>query len=159
MHDFGGFGGLGVLGNPVVASQANPARTSQLARARAGFGQIELGLNAYGFRADMVPVLRYKPLKLAADLFAASANSSQADFLQYQTRFEQATIEGWQAAAMVKKAEAGAGIAGEQIEIAKVGVAKAQEQVAAVKAQIEAKKKEIEDSNSFFSQAEISSAA
>jgi hypothetical protein len=102
----------------------------------------------------MVPVLRYKPLKLAADLFAASAKSAQADFLQYQSRFEQATIEGWQTAAIVKKAEAGAGIAAEQIEIAKAGVAKAQEQVAAVKAQIEAKKKEIEDADSFFSQAE-----
>jgi hypothetical protein len=150
----GGFQGVGVHANPLVDSQANPARTSQLARARAGFGQIELGLNAYGFRDDMVPVLRYKPLKLAADLFAASAKSTQSDFLQYQTRFEQATIEGWQAAAMVKKAEAGAGIAAENIEIAKVGVAKAQEQVAAVQAQIAAKQQEIADADSFFGQAE-----
>ena len=150
----GGLGGINAYGNPVIASQANPARTSQLARAHAGFGQIELGLNAYGFRADMVPVLRYRPLKLGADLFATSAKSSQSDFLQYQTRFEQATIEGWQATAMVKKAEAGAVIAKEQIEIAKAGVSKAQEQVTAVKAQIEAKKKEIADSSSLFSQAE-----
>ena len=54
--------------------------------------------------------------------------------------FEQATIEAWQAAAMVKKAEAGAGIAAQHVEIARAGVAKAQEQVNAVKAQIEAKK-------------------
>lgn len=157
LHPFVGHGGgvgSAVFGNPLLDSQANPARTSQLARARAGFGQIELGLNAYGFSADMVPVLRYRPLKLAADQFAASARASQADFLQYQTRFEQATIEGWQTAAMVKKAQASAGIAAEQIEIANVGVAKAQEQVAAVKAQIEAKKKEIADHDSFFGQAE-----
>ncbi|MGH7057737.1 MAG: hypothetical protein ACREFZ_07595, partial [Acetobacteraceae bacterium] len=156
VHGFarrGEFGGIGALGNVVVSSQGNPARTSQLARARAGFGQIELGLNAYGFRADMVPVLRYKPLKLAADLFATSARSSQADLLQYQTRFEQATIEGWQAAAMVKKAEAGVGISVEHIEIATAGVLKAQEQVAAVNAEIAAKRKEIEDADSFFNQA------
>ncbi|MGH7079106.1 MAG: hypothetical protein ACREFU_13545, partial [Acetobacteraceae bacterium] len=104
-------------------------------------------------RADMVPVLRYKPLKLAADLFATSARSSQADLLQYQTRFEQATIEGWQAAAMVKKAEAGVGISVEHIEIATAGVLKAQEQVAAVNAEIAAKRKEIEDADSFFNQA------
>jgi hypothetical protein len=157
LHPVGGFGGpdgISVSGNALVASQQNPARMSQVARAQAGFGQIELGLNVYGFRDDMVPVLRYRPLKMAADLFAASARASQADFLQYQTRFEQATIEGWQTAAMVKKAQAGAGIAAEQIAIANVGVAKAQEQVAAVKAQIAAKKQEIEDADSFFGQAE-----
>ena len=145
--------GGGLLGNPVIAAQVNPARASQIARARAGFGQIEMGLNAYGYRDDMVPLLRYKPLKLAADLFAASAKSAQSDFLNYQTRFELATIEGWQTAAMLKKAQAGAGIAEEQVAIAQAGVAKAKEQVAAVQAQIDAKKKEIADADSFFGQA------
>ncbi len=147
----GGFPGIGGL---VVTSQANPVRMAQLAQARAGFGMIELGLNAYGFHADMVPVLRYRPLKAAADQFAASAKAAQADFLQYQTRFEQGLIEGWQAAAMVQKAQAGVGIAAEQIGIAQAGVARAQEQVAAVQAQIAAKKKEIADKSSLFSQAE-----
>ncbi|MCU1442557.1 MAG: hypothetical protein JWQ59_707 [Cryobacterium sp.] len=131
----------------------NPAKTSQLARARAAYWQIDEGLNAYGYRNDLVPVLRYRPLKQSADLFAASAKSSQSDYLQYQIRFESAVIEGWQTAAMVKKAEAGGGIAAQQIEIAKSGVAKAQEQVTLVKAQIDAKKKEIADAGSFFSQA------
>ena len=55
---------------------------------------------------------------------------------------------------MVKKAEAGAGIADRaDRDRARPGVAKAQEQVAAVKAQIEAKKKEIADADSFFGQA------
>lgn len=136
-----------------VGQEQNPARMSQLARARAAYWQIDQGLNVYGYHADMVPVLRYRPLKQSADLFATSAKSAQTDFLQYQTRFESALIEGWQTAAMVKKAEASAGIANEQIEIAKSGVAKAQEQVAIVKAQIEAKKKEIADADSFFGQA------
>lgn len=130
----------------------NPARAAQLARARLGFYQIEQGLNVYGFRSDMVPVLRYRPLKQAADLFAAGAKSAQTDFLSYMMKFEQAQIEAWQTNALLKKAEAAKIIAGEHIEIAKVGVAKAQEQVAQVKAQITAKQQEIADSNSFFNQ-------
>jgi hypothetical protein len=143
------------LPQPIIGGvpAGNPAREAQLARARAGLWQIEQGLNAYGYHPDMVPALRYRPLKQAADLFGASAKSTQSDFLQYQTRFEQAVIEGWQAAAMVQKAQAAAGIAGEQIEIAKAGVAKAQEQVAAVNAQIAAKQAEIADADSFFGQA------
>lgn len=133
--------------------QENPAQTSQLHRARFGFWQIEHGLNVYGFRADMVPVLRYETLKRAADLFAISAKSAQTDFLGYMTRFEQARIEGWQTNAMVKKAEASAGIAAEQTQIAQAGVAKAQEQVTQVNAQIAAKQKEIADADSFFGQA------
>ncbi|HEY4367007.1 MAG TPA: hypothetical protein VGN07_07195, partial [Steroidobacteraceae bacterium] len=148
LHLFGEIEPLGV-----GKMETNPARASQLARARANLWQIDAGLNVYGYRDDMVPVLRYKPLKQSADLFATSGKSAQTDFLQYQTRFEQATIEGWQATMMVKKAEASVGIATEHAEIAKVGVAKAQEQVAAVKAQIEAKKKEIADAGSLFGQA------
>jgi len=133
--------------------EENPARTSQLHRARFGFWQIEHGLNVYGFRADMVPTLRYKTLKQAADLFATSAKSAQTDFLGYVTRFEQARIEGWQTNSMVKKAEASAGIAAEQTQIAQAGVARAEEQVAQVNAQIGAKQKEIADADSFFGQA------
>jgi hypothetical protein len=130
----------------------NPARAGQVARARLGYYQIEQGLNVYGFRSDMVPVLRYRPLKQAADLFAAGAKSAQTDFLSYMMKFEQAQIEAWQTNALLKKAEAAKIIAGEHIEIAKVGVGKAQEQVTQVKAQITAKQQEIADSNSFFSQ-------
>jgi hypothetical protein len=133
--------------------QRNPALASQLARARLGLEQIERGLNVYGYSRDMVPVLRYGPLKQAADLFATSAKSAQTDFLEYMTRFEQAQIDAWQADMLVKKGEAGVVIAQERLEIAKVGVKKAQEQVTQVKAQITAKRKEIEDANEFFAQA------
>jgi len=144
-------GGLDfVPGGPVLR---NPAKASQVARARAAAWQIDAGLNVYGYGDDVVPILRYKPLKEAADVFATSAKAAQADFLQYQTRFEQATIEGWQAATMVKRAKASAGIAAEQVHIAQAGVAKAEEQVKAVEAQIAAKKQEIADADSLFGQA------
>ena len=130
----------------------NPAKVSQITRARLALYQIEQGLNVYGYREDMVPVLRYKPLKQAADLFAASAKSAQTDFLNYMTRYEQALIELWQTQSLVKKAQASSGIASEHVTIAQVGVDKAKEQVAAVQAQIAAKKQEIADKNSLFEQ-------
>ena len=100
----------------------------------------------------MVPVLRYKPLKQAADLFAASAKSAQTDFLTYTTRYEQALIDLWHTRSLVKKAEASGGIATEHEAIAQVGVDKAKEQVAAVQAQIAAKQQEIADKDSIFEQ-------
>jgi hypothetical protein len=65
---------------------------------------------------------------------------------------EQANIDMMQAQAMIKKAEAGVGIANEQREIATFDVSRAQEGVAAVLAQIAAKKAEIADKSSLFSQ-------
>jgi len=138
---------------PLVSGQGNPALASQVRRAILGLWQIDQGLNVYGFSDDMVPVLRYQPLRLAATNFATSARSAQGDFITYQVHFEQAQIEGWQAAAMIQKATASVNIAAEQIEIAKSGVARAQAQVAEVQAQIAAKQKEIADKDSFFSQA------
>jgi hypothetical protein len=132
--------------------QQNPAKVSQVTRARLGYFQIEQGLNAYGFREDAVPVLRYKPLKRAADLFAASAKTAERDFLDFQGRFEQSQIDAWQARALSKKAAASAGIATEHQEIAKFAVDRANEQVAAVEAQIAAKQAEIDDHDRFFGQ-------
>jgi hypothetical protein len=145
---------LGILGGePLFWKYTdNPARVSQLTRARLALYQIDQGLNVYGYRDDMVPVLRYKPLKQAADLFATSAKSAQTDFLNYMTRYEQALIELWQTQSLVKKAQAASGIASEHVAIAQVGVDKAKEQVAAVQAQIVAKQKEIADKNSLFDQ-------
>lgn len=139
--------------NPVFWKyNENPAKVSQVTRARLALFQIEQGLNIYGYRDDMVPVLRYKPLKQAADLFATSAKSAQTDFLNYMTRYEQALIELWQTQSLVKKANASSGIASEHVAIAQDGVGKAKEQVAAVQAQIAAKQKEIADKSSLFNQ-------
>jgi len=130
----------------------NPAKVSQVERARLALFQIEQGLNAYGYADDVAPILRYKPLKHAADVFAQGAKDAQNDYLNYLTRLEQAQIELWQTQALVKKADASARIANEQIEIAKDGVTKAQAQVTAVEQQIAAKEAEIADKNSLFSQ-------
>jgi hypothetical protein len=130
----------------------NPAKVSQVTRARLALFQIYQGLNVYGYRDDMVPVLRYKPLKQAADLFATSAKSVQTDFLNYMTRYEQALIELWQTQSLLRKANASSGIAAEHVAIAQVGVDKAKEQVAGVQAQIASKQKEIADKNSLFNQ-------
>jgi hypothetical protein len=146
--------GLGTIGmDPIFWKfTENPAKVSQVTRARLALFQIEQGLNVYGYRDDLVPVLRYKPLKQAADVFAASAKSAQTDFLNYMTRYEQAVIELWQTQSLVKKAQASSGIAAEHVAIAQVGVDKAKEQVAAVEAQIVAKQKEIADKDNFFEQ-------
>lgn len=152
-HQFGiGWGPTTMLPAALAAIQGNPARASQVQRARLALWQIEEGLNAYGYREDMVPILRYRPLKQAADLFATAAKSVQSDFIGYLMHFEQARIETWQTAAMVKRAEASAGIAREQIEFAKADVAKADAQVAQVHAQIAAKEAEIADHDSLFGQ-------
>jgi Tc toxin complex TcA C-terminal TcB-binding domain len=137
---------------PFSFLQENPAKAGQTARARLALYQIQNGLNVYGWRDDMVPVMRYKPLKQAADLFAMSAKAAQTDFLQYMARYEQAQIDVWQARDLVDRSQAMAGIAEEQIAIAQAGVDKAQAQVKAVQDQIAAKQKEIADEDSFFSQ-------
>jgi Tc toxin complex TcA C-terminal TcB-binding domain len=138
---------------PFNFTAGNPAKAGQVARARLALYQIQNGMNVYGWRDDMVPIIRYKPLKQAADLFAAAAKAAQSDFLQYMTRYEQAQIEVWQARDLVARSQAMTGIATEQIAIAQVGVDKAQAQVKAVQDQIAAKQKEIADEDSFFSQA------
>ncbi len=131
----------------------NPAKVSQLMRARLGFQQIEMGLNAYGYNDEMVPVLRYKPLKTAADTFAASAKSAQNDFLDFQGKYEQARIDILQTQNLLKRAVASQGIAAEHQELAKVGVGKAEEQVKAVEVEIARKRAEAADADSFFGQA------
>ena len=131
----------------------NPAKQAQLARAFLGYYQIEHGLNAYGYRGDMVPVLRHRPLKTAADLFAVSAKSAQSDFLNYLIRVEQADIDYAQTQAMMSKAEAAAGIATQLEVIAQSEVDKARDQLKAIESQIAAKKAEIADKSSFITQA------
>lgn len=148
------FGGLGVLPiyNPFKNQRENPALVSQKVRARNGLFQIDAGLNYYGESNDVVPPLRYRPLKETADRFAALAKAAQQDFLLYMEKLESALIERMKLSNLLQKASLQANIAGEQIKIAQYNVVVAQEQVANVEAQIAAKEKEIEDSESFFSQ-------
>jgi receptor-binding and translocation channel-forming TcA subunit of Tc toxin len=149
---FGAHGPLLLPPDPFWRYSENPAKVAQVSRARLALFQIEAGLNAYGYADDFAPLLRYTPLKQAADVFAQAAKNAQNDYLTYMTRLEQAQIELWQTQALVKKADASVKIAVEQIAIAQDGVAKAQAQVTAIEQQIAAKEAEIADKNSLFSQ-------
>jgi hypothetical protein len=130
----------------------NPAIRAQKQRARAGFEQIEAGLNYFGETNDVVPVLRYRPLKETADRFAALASSAQLDFLRYTDRVEGALAQRMQLSNLLQKARLQVAIGDEQIGIAQHEVQVAQRQVAAVQAQIAAKQQEIADASSLFQQ-------
>jgi Tc toxin complex TcA C-terminal TcB-binding domain len=138
---------------PAFASDAeNPALTSQKTRARRGFFQIEAGLNFYGYGDDMVPTLRYRPLKEAADRFSALAKAAQQDFLNAMQNVEQATVEAVKAGGMIKKAALQVKIAGEQAKIATNGLAQAKFQFEQLQAAITAKEAEIADHESLSTQ-------
>ncbi|MEU5884069.1 hypothetical protein [Spirillospora sp. NPDC047279] len=137
---------------PPAPESANPAQASQLARAQLGFSQIAAGLNYFGFAPDMVPLLRYSTLKSAADTVAASAQSAQEDFLNAMAQLENLLIENMKNSAMLQRAglqsriaEQQAGVAADQIAIAKIVVGR-------VKQQIEKAKADIANHNSFFGQ-------
>lgn len=130
----------------------NPALRLQKARARLGFFKIEAGLNYFGERNDVVPALRYRPLKEYADRFAALAKATQQEFLLYIEKVESTIIERMKLSNLLQKASLQASVADQQIEIAKYQQSVAEQQVADVEAAIAAKIKEIQDADSFFSQ-------
>jgi hypothetical protein len=130
----------------------NPAKLSQVTRAQRGFYQIEAGLNYFGYAEDMVPSLRYSPLKDAADRFVASAKEAQQDFLAYMGNLEALSIEAIKNAAMLRKAGLQAKIAAETAKVAQDDVNQAQLQLNQVNASITAKEGEIADHDSLFTQ-------
>jgi len=130
----------------------NPALTSQTTRALRGLYQIDLGLNYYGERPDIVPILRYRTLKNAADRAAAMARGAQQDFVQYTERIEDSIRGNLQLSNFLQKARLQSAIADEQHAIALHDVAVAQEQVAAVEAAIKAKQDEIAKHDSLWGQ-------
>lgn len=130
----------------------NSAKLAQKNRAHLGIEQIEAGLNWYGANDSLVPSLRYRPLKDAADRYAAAAKSAQQDFLLAVSNVEDGIREGLLTSNMLKKAQLQEATAGEQVAIAEYGVGLAQQQVEAVKAQIEAKKAEIAEHDGFWEQ-------
>lgn len=137
---------------PWVKSNRNPAIESQVNRARLGFTQINAGLNYYGASPAMVPPVRYRVLKEAADRFAAGARGAQSDFLNYIEQLDTLTVSEMQARTMVAKANAAMSIAQEQQKIAEFNVGEAQKQVDAINGQIVAKKAEIAKKDEFFEQ-------
>jgi hypothetical protein len=137
---------------PLFLDTGNPLRRGQIERSRLGLLQLEAGLNYYGYRDDLVPTLRYRTLREAANRWASAAKAAQSDFLTYMIRLEQLDLDVLAARAQQKKARAQIQIASEQVEIMKAGIAVAQRLVKDVEKRIEEKKKEIEDANSFIGQ-------
>lgn len=141
-----------LLAFPFVPEVSNPLRKGHLERARLGLLQLDAGLNYYGYRDDMVPTLRYRTLRDAANRWAGASKAAQSDFLAYITRLEQLDLDVLAARAQQNKARAQTQIAAEQVEISKAGIAVAQRLVKDVEARIEEKRKEIEDHNSLIGQ-------
>lgn len=144
--------GFGKLPFDFFEIKRNPAISIQINRARIGFDQLNAGLNYYGFPPDFLPPVRYRILKEAALKFAASAKSAQNDYLSYMQKYEQSVIDQMTAQNMVEKASYAIQIAAEQVELVDFAVGEAEKQVVNVKAQIEAKRKEIKDADGFFEQ-------
>lgn len=136
----------------LVTIISNPAIRAQVARANHGLFLIKERLNAYGWRDDMVPILRYRPLKDNSDALATSAKSAQNEFLTYTASFEQSQLDRMQAAVLIEKANATVKIADEQIAIGRHDVQSAQKQVKELEKQIEKKQEEIDDKDSIFNQ-------
>jgi hypothetical protein len=144
------------LAHPLVMQRGkpveNPALLSQTSRAERGIYQIDHGLNYFGERDDIVPILRYRPLKETADRMAATARGAEQDFLLYTQQAELAIIGRLQLANFLQKAKMQASIADEATTIALHDVQVARDQVAAMNAAIKAKQDEIADAASIFGQ-------
>ena len=130
----------------------NPAWVSQTGRATSALSQIGYGLNWHGLSESMIPTLRYRTLKDAADRFASAARSAEQDFLAYLGKIEDAIKDEILHTNMLKRARLQGQLADEQAKIADIALAQANAQVAEVEHAIEAKQKEIEDSQDFFNQ-------
>jgi hypothetical protein len=130
----------------------NPWMRTQIERARLGLYQIEAGLNFYGLTDDLVPSLRYRPLKEAANQFAGASKSAQDDLILYLGRVEEALKEQIFTAQLLKKAKYQSEIAAEQVELALYNQSLASQQVQAVKGEIEKKREELKEEQSFWNQ-------
>jgi hypothetical protein len=130
----------------------NPALLSQLDRAKLAIYQIDNGLNYYGESDNVVPILRYRPLKDTADRMAVMARGAQQDFINYTQQVEAAIVARLQLANFLQKAQLQTSIADEATAIAHHDVKVAKDQVAAVQAAIQAKKDEIAEADSLFGQ-------
>ncbi|KAF2501331.1 hypothetical protein BU16DRAFT_196190 [Lophium mytilinum] len=130
----------------------NPRVKSQIARARLGFEQIEAGLNFFGFEESTVPSLRYTVLKQAADAFIEAAKGVETDMINSISQLDSLTVEGMKTSAALERARMQTGIAAEQVELAQFQVSQMDQLVVNVNAQIAARKKEIEDHDSFGGQ-------
>lgn len=130
----------------------NPWMLTQIGRARLGIYQIEAGLNFYGLTDDLVPSLRYRPLKDAADQFAVASKSAQGDLLLYMGNVEESLKEQLFTAQLLKKAKYQSEISAEQVELALYNESLASKQVRLVEKEIKKKREELKEEQSFWNQ-------
>ena len=135
-----------------VSAAENPARISQKDRARLGLAQMAAGLNYYGYADDLVPALRYPPLKEAADRLASAARGAQEDLLAFTATLEQSLQDGLADQNLLQKAVLQGAIAGEQRAVAEFGVTLAERQVAEVQKALEQTQERIEEEDGLGAQ-------
>jgi len=140
----------------VTNYRVNPVIEAQKTRANKALYQIKLNLNYYGENDEIVPTLRYKTLKQAADSFAYRAKLAQTDFMSYMGNLEiaaeKALRDGITYSNVLEKANLHSKIAAEQVKIAECNVEQAEKQVAIIEAAIEAKRQVIEEKDTFWGQ-------
>jgi Tc toxin complex TcA C-terminal TcB-binding domain len=141
-------------GQPMLfaIASSNPTVLAQTTRATLRLAQIDAGLNYLGYSPDHVPVLRYRPLREAADRFAALAKAAQQDFLLAMEKIESGIIADLETSTMLRKANLQTQIAAESRKNAEVAVDVAEQQVKAVQKAIAAKEAEIAEHDSLFGQ-------
>ncbi len=130
----------------------NPARTAQIQHARLCLHQIAAGLNYFGYGQDVVPLLRYRTLADAAREHARQAKSAESDLLRAMGRIEDLIVDEMQLLNLRHKALLQTAVAAEQTRIAGNNAQIAAIQVQQVNDLIAAKRKEIEDHDSFLGQ-------
>ncbi len=131
----------------------NPKRVQQVQHAAKCLLQIRAGLNVYGLSDAHVPVLRYAPLKAAADRFTADAKLAQGELVAYVGKVEDALQATLVNAHLLAKAQLQADIAAEQQAVAAHHVELAKRQVEAIEGEIDATRAQLKEEKEFFNQA------
>ncbi len=139
-------GGAGIP--PSFPMPVNPAILAQETRAQLGLTQIDAGLNYFGYSDDLVPILRYRTLALAAQCLAKLAKQAESDYLSFKEHAENAELGMIQARSAVAIAALRVQIESQRILEAEDFVIQATIQVQQVRDAIDAKQKEIDDHNS-----------
>lgn len=131
---------------------SNPAIIGQMARARQALFQMRHGLNYFGSNENIIPTLRYRVLKDAADRLTSAAKGAQRDYIDFMEKIETSIVEEIKNAHMTKKARIQEKIAREQENVAKLHLKQANTQVEQINHAILKKIEEINESEGFWEQ-------
>lgn len=135
-----------------VMAAVNPAKLAQQRRAQLALSQIAAGTNYFGYRHDLVPLLRYRPLMAAAQHYVTSAAQSESQAIEFAAEASRTGLELIDARAAVAAAELRVLVESERILRADDERLVAEVQVAKVKDAIAAKRAEIADHSSICGQ-------